>query len=262
MLKKYFLESKEHCFWLVTSSVYREAIKANNKLGFDDTRVLFTGNTYSKVMPMTPVLIPVSSDVKNLPDDILNKGIGLVSDVGLDNVLLHLQSLLVAALDGEVIMFRFYDPNVITNMLASFSLDETTRFLGNVNKLIIANDESCTVYESKRKSDFELKKSPWWIIKPEHLENLYNVNNHAYILERYWWEKVPDIMENLSNPKEDIIKLIHESKNQYENDEYLELYCLYWLAQKSNITIDYIYNKLPLIESEKKFIKDLARGNS
>ncbi|WP_462055269.1 DUF4123 domain-containing protein, partial [Vibrio cholerae] len=84
---------------------------------FDGTQVVFHGETFAPVMSLSPWLIPVSDKVLELSDELLQQGIFLTSHSSTSELLSHLQSLLIAALEGEEVLFRFYDRQVILPML-------------------------------------------------------------------------------------------------------------------------------------------------
>ncbi|MES1384198.1 DUF4123 domain-containing protein, partial [Vibrio cholerae] len=66
---------------------------------------------------------------------LLQQGIFLTSHSSTSELLSHLQSLLIAVLEGEEVLFRFYDRQVIVPMLNAMRDLERNDFLGPVEKL-------------------------------------------------------------------------------------------------------------------------------
>lgn len=257
MLDTWLNEQPNQCYWLVGSESYREAVKANNDLGFSDTKVLFTGGMFAKVMAFSPMLIPVRDDVLALPSDVLNKGIGLATNVSGDDVLEHLQSLLVSALDGEEVLFRFYDLHVLVPMLRDMESGEREQCLGNLTSLAVFNGEGVDSYDNHHAGNYELQKATWWKIQPQHLEHLYNVSNHARLLERYWWEKIPDVMAQLDNTLETITQFLEQGVEIYPSKDQAELFTLTKITNLTNTPLDKVTDNLLLDEDEIDFMNTI-----
>ncbi len=202
-------------YWLVTASVYQEAVHQLHSI--DDATPLFEGKAYEDVMPLSPWLIPISS-LTELDSETLNKGMVLTSDAGMNAVLAHLRSLLIAGLEGDEVLFRFYDPLVIMPMLAVMSEVDKHALLGHVtswsNAEILENGEFViTTYSTLPKSDFVVNNEPWWVIKEEHLKEMQDIPKLAHHIERRLWEVLPQVMNQISAPKQTFISVLQSAQD-------------------------------------------------
>ncbi len=80
----------------------------------------------------------------------------------------HWQSLLTAGLDGEEVLFRFYDPCVLGPMLSTFTEEETCRFLGPANELLVWYDNDWLVVSPYPEPDLTEHTEPWWRMSDVH----------------------------------------------------------------------------------------------
>ncbi|EGS69322.1 hypothetical protein VCBJG01_1454, partial [Vibrio cholerae BJG-01] len=129
MLLQWLSEQTSNVYWLADHSTFKQAVANNSGIVFDGTQVVFHGETFAPVMSLSPWLIPVSDKVLALPDELLQQGIFLTSHSSTSELLSHLQSLLIAALEGEEVLFRFYDRQVIVPMLDAMRDLERNDFL-------------------------------------------------------------------------------------------------------------------------------------
>ena len=199
MLKEWFITQGERAaFWLADSKTHTEAVKEFG-FGFEDSRPLFEGEMFSSVKDLSPWLIPVTEEVLSLQEDTLNKGIGIRSEHKFEEVVEHLQSLLTASLEGEEVLFRFYDSKVVLPMLKAMDEGELASFMGNISEIAFFDDE-IRVFSNTPKPEFKPQSEAWWKIQPHHLAELYNIKAHAHAIERRWWELFPQLMEKLDTP--------------------------------------------------------------
>ncbi|MCE0492489.1 DUF4123 domain-containing protein [Vibrio salinus] len=257
MLNEWFNESLYSCYWLVDSQTFEMALEANNYQNFKDTFILFDNTPFEDVMDFTPKLIPVSEEVKNLPKEILNHGIGLKTEAPKTQLLEHLQSLLLAALDGEEVLFRFYDINVISPILREMEQGELEQFLGNIKSLAVFAENGLETYSNNNESQYRYQNRPWWIIKPRHLEHLYNVENHARLLERFWWEKIPVVMAELDDSLNVITQFLKQGVERYPSKEKAELFTLKQMTHLTNIPLNEVTGNLLLDEDEIDFMNEI-----
>lgn len=199
MLTSWFWQQKQ-AYWLVSAEVHQQAIKQNNQLGFSEALPLFHGEAFAEVILYSPWLIPMQSGLHNVDSETFSQGIVLVSNAEMWDVMGHLRSLLYAALDGEEVMFRFYDPKVLAPMFSTFNQDEINAFLGNCQSIAFVHEQELREYNSTRMLAYEQNQTTWWKIKPQHLEPLYTVKSHAKAIERRLWEKMPAQMNQLESP--------------------------------------------------------------
>ncbi len=173
MIQQWLVEQTTPVFWLLDQQAFKQVIAANNGLVFDGTQILFHGETFAPVMSLSPWLIPVSDKVLALPDELLQQGIFLTSYSSTSELLSHLQSLLIAALEGEEVLFRFYDRQVIVPMLTRMDEIEKNQFLGKINQLVVFDSHEknrLVSFTNTSDAQFTAKKTTWWVIKRHHLE--------------------------------------------------------------------------------------------
>lgn len=117
MLLQWLSEQTSNVYWLADHLTFKQAVANNSGIVFDGTQVVFHGETFAPVMALSPWLVPVSDMVSDIDYECLQQGIFLSCSCPSTELLSHLQSLLIAALEGEEVLFRFYDRQVIVPML-------------------------------------------------------------------------------------------------------------------------------------------------
>ncbi|EGR4328981.1 DUF4123 domain-containing protein [Vibrio cholerae] len=257
MIQQWLMEQKTPTFWLLDQQAFKCVIAANNGIGFDGTQILFHGETFAPVMSLSPWLIPVSDKVLELSDELLQQGIFLTSHSSTSELLSHLQSLLIAVLEGEEVLFRFYDRQVIVPMLNAMRDLERNDFLGPVEKLAAVKQGVFQEWGNTRSSEFIYQPAPWWKLQPYHLMPLYRTEVHAQVLERRFWEKLPYVMEQLDEPQQWIKTILDEAKKAnlgHDNAEYLVLNHL-WKA--SLTTLEQMSDALHLNQQELQEIMQI-----
>ncbi|EKO3594132.1 DUF4123 domain-containing protein [Vibrio metschnikovii] len=257
MIQQWLVEQTTPVFWLLDQQAFKQVIAANNGLVFEGTQVVFHGEIFAPVMSLSPWLIPVSDKVLALPDELLQQGIFLTSHSSSIELLNHLQSLLIAALEGEEVLFRFYDRQVIVPMLDAMLELERNDFLGPVERLAAVKQGVFQEWGNTRSAEFIYQPAPWWKIKPYHLMPLYRTEVHAQILERRFWEKLPYVMEQLDEPQQWIKTILDEAKQAnlgHDNAEYLVLNHL-WKA--SLTTLEQLSDALHLNQQELQEIMQI-----
>lgn len=184
-------------YWLVDFQVHKEALQQNGSIGFEDSIPLFDGPMFAEVMSLSPWLIPVSKSVLSLPDTILGRGLVLSSSDSQRSVLEHLRSLLIAALDGEEVLFRFYDRQVIVPMLTRMDETEKNQFLGNISQLAALDNKEhpqCVTFTNTSNCVLHVHETPWWVIEPHHLKSSGNLSLVQANLESWLWQHYPETM--------------------------------------------------------------------
>lgn len=218
MLSEWFQLNEGKYYWLADANTHQKAVKEYG-FGFDDSVPVFFGPTFESAKALSPWLVPVSEELLSVKADVLNLGIGIQSSAEFESLLAHLRSLLLASYEGEEVMFRFYDKQVIGPMLSAMEESEVNSLLGNMDQLAIV-DDSLTCYANQSKITFELNTDTWWKVQPHHLSALYNENTHAKSIERRWWNLFPQMMERLSDPNEVILNALKKAKERgYQQDQ-------------------------------------------
>lgn len=80
----------------------------------------------------------------------------------------HWQSLLLAGLDGEEVIFRYYDPRILGPMLYTFTEEETRRFLGPTNELLVWHNNDWLMVSPYPEPDLTEHAEPWWRMQDGH----------------------------------------------------------------------------------------------
>ncbi|ENM5729019.1 DUF4123 domain-containing protein [Vibrio mimicus] len=257
MIQEWLMEQQTPVFWLLDQQGFKQVIAANNGVVFEDTLIVFHGEIFAPVMSLSPWLVPVTEKVLQLPDEQFQQGIFLTSNSSATELLSHLQSLLIAALEGEEVLFRYYDRQVILPMLDAMRDLERNEFLGPVEKLAAVKQGVFQEWGNTRSSEFIYQPAPWWKIQPYHLMPLYRTEVHAQVLERRFWEKLPYVMEQLDEPQQWIKTILDEAKQAnlgHDNAEYLVLNHL-WKA--SLTTLEQLSNALHLNQQELQEIMQI-----
>ncbi|ENM5777821.1 DUF4123 domain-containing protein [Vibrio mimicus] len=257
MIQEWLMEQQTPVFWLLDQQGFKQVIAANNGVVFDDTLVVFHGETFAPVMSLSPWLVPVTEKILQLSDEQFQQGVFLTINSSATELLSHLQSLLIAALEGEEVLFRYYDRQVILPMLDAMRDLECNEFLGPVEKLAAVKQGVFQEWGNTRSSEFIYQPAPWWKIQPYHLMPLYRTEVHAQVLERRFWEKLPYVMEQLDEPQQWIKTILDEAKQAnlgHDNAEYLVLNHL-WKA--SLTTLEQLSDALHLNQQELQEIMQI-----
>jgi len=218
MLSEWFQLSEGQYYWLADTTTHQRAVKESG-FGFDDSVPLFAGPMFESAQALSPWLVPVSEQLRSVESDVLDLGIGIQSAAEFDQLIEHLRSLLLASYEGEEVMFRFYDKQVIGPMLLTMEESEVNSLLGNIDQLAVAN-ESLACYTNQSKVEFTLSTETWWKVQPHHLTVLYNVNTHAKSIERRWWNLFPKMMERLADPNDVILNALKKAQERgYPQDQ-------------------------------------------
>lgn len=259
MLASYFF-GQERAYWLVSADIHQQAIKQNHQLGFSDALPLFHGESFKQVMPYSPWLIPIQPELQNVDSDTFNQGIMLVSHEPMWDVVAHLRSLLYAALDGEEVMFRFYDPKVVVPMLTTFTQDEINAFLGNSQQLTCLQEGQLAVYHNTSQLDYQLHSETWWKIQPQHLEPLYKVNEHAKAIVSKLWEKLPQKIDALPDPLVFFQEILQQALNDGTNSDKAESIALVQFSRLTNTSYTELSQALLLTRDELDELQEIEKG--
>lgn len=95
-------------------------------------------------------------------------GILIASEHPPEMLVQHWQSLLLAGLDGEEVLFRYYDPRSLGPMLYTFTEEETRRFLGPTNELLLWHHDDWLMAVPYPEPDLTEHTESWWRMKEAH----------------------------------------------------------------------------------------------
>ncbi|HIF9341166.1 TPA: DUF4123 domain-containing protein [Photobacterium damselae] len=206
-------------------------------------RALFTTTNFESLIDVTPWVVELNPSHLANPNLNLDNGLILMSKDPIENVVAHLQTLLLAANEGEIVFFRSYEPEILQPMLKRFTPQEIEAFLGNIETMALVGDAGVELYQNPQANNYHRPiESPWWIIKDHHLDN-NNLNAQANQLNRYIWHRSPDLVAPYKDSLSIIKDIITEGKSQ-GFEQQTEFYLLAKLGIASNIdasTIRTIY---------------------
>ncbi|MGD8110997.1 DUF4123 domain-containing protein [Vibrio sp. TRT 21S02] len=251
MLKAWFSARQQNNFWLVDKKGYQTVIQANHGKAIDDAMPLFQGEQFSEVLDLSPWLLPISSELLSLADDVFTFGIGLSTSVEQITLIQHLRSLLVAAYEGEEMMFRFYDTNVLSPMFETMDAGERSAFLGCVSELAICHDGELAQYDSDMTEHWAHQDAIWWKILPKHLAPLYKVTTHAKALERRFWQKLPDSMAQLDDPYQTLLTAMESAQQRNLSAQDIEFVAIKTLMSATNTHLSVITQAFHLSQDEQ-----------
>jgi len=122
-------------------------------------------------------------------------GIFFTSGDDVNDISAHLQSLLLAIYEGEVVLFRYYDVRVLAPFLQSLIPMEQQNFLGPIHTMAMVHDNACISVSNPRVSSVNLaRRGPWWRLTPAQLASQYQLKRHVYTLERQLWQQLHPLM--------------------------------------------------------------------
>lgn len=214
MIQQWLTEQETPVFWLLDQQGFKQVISANNGVVFDDTLIVFHGEIFAPVMSLSPWLVPVTETVLQLSDEQFQQGIFLTSNSSATELLSHLQSLLIAALEGEEVLFRFYHRQVIVPMLERMDEIEKNQFLGKINQLVVFDSHEknrLVSFTNTSDAQFTAKKTTWWVIKRHHLEAHENLSLVQANLESWLWRHFPKVMNEYLIQGRDIASMLAPS---------------------------------------------------
>ncbi len=157
-------------------------------------------------------------------------GILLASEHEPAKLLKHWQSLLLAGLDGEEVLFRYYDPRILAPMLYAFTEDETRRFLGPTNELVIWHNDDWFVASPYPETDLTEHDEPWWRMQEPHFVGQPgHENTIADNLEDWLWQYYPELTREWLKTNNDLRASLHEHYQRQQAETIPLLWQPSWL---------------------------------
>ncbi|UAB69798.1 DUF4123 domain-containing protein [Vibrio sp. SCSIO 43132] len=193
---------------------------------------LFDGEHFPELSSMSPVLWDVSSVYKITDSRIWMQGILFATPSSSEDLLKHLRTLLVSGYEGEEVFFRFYDPEVLGVMLSTFSTEEVGEFLGCIHAIALTSKGREINKAHSPAEEWEHKDAPWWTIRKPHLEHCYSLASHATNIEKACWQWMPELVQELEEPKEKITALLKFANSKGLRPSDSELYVIANLTPK------------------------------
>lgn len=261
MLEKITIHKDKSYYWLAQQIVI-DQIDNGGSL-FVDSVPLFGESQFNSLIDHSPWLFPFTNVKDHISPEILNEGIVLgTDDVALSDLMSHLRSLLTVFHNETVIMFRWYDPQVLLPFLNSLEKSNRTLFMGNcIHLLLSSGRDSLIEYENDNK-EFVLQKAPWFIVEDEMLETLYNIETHARIIERNLWKIFPDMMEKFTTPSSAVMAGLQKAIEHEISIADRELWSVIQLALQVGVPLTQIEQKFSVTAKEKHQISLWRGGNN
>ncbi|CAG9295117.1 DUF4123 domain-containing protein [Celerinatantimonas diazotrophica] len=251
----------EFNFWLMSHSTLLQVEPyIPREVFMEGGTMLFFDEPFAQLSEYSPWLIPWHSELSTLPEAILSLGIGIHSSYRFDELLDHFRSLLIAAYQGELMTFRFYDPQVLLPMLKGMSAQRQSQLLGPVATLSFFHEAQWLAFKNSESQSWQLKPRPWWRIEPSDTESLYSVDHHAYSLTRRLWQCSPELLVNVDDAQSELKNYLTSAINQGFDNDQRELWAIGQLAMQYDYSIDALANELHLNEQELRIINhDMER---
>ncbi|MFM2487014.1 DUF4123 domain-containing protein [Celerinatantimonas yamalensis] len=248
------LDSPQSCFqyWLVAHSVIEQVEMMQAREHFmDGATMLFFDEPFEQLADHSPWLIAWCDALDELPAELLTQGLCVQTDYAADDILDHFRSLLIAAFQGELIMFRAYDPTVLVPMLFMMDATRLSQILGPVKALgYWEKSQWQRIFNPHNNSSWLRQSRPWWRLIDDDLAALYRVENHAYSLSRRLWEVAPDLVMPLDNECALIESALNQAITQGFNMEQRELWAISQLATQANYSAERLVTELKLDADE------------
>ena len=122
------------------------------------------------------------------------QGVLIASPYPVELLVRHWQSLLIAGLDGEEVLFRHYDPRVLAPMLATYTETEICQFLGPTTSLLIWEQADWRAYSPYPKADLTEHSEPWWRMRPAHFVRQPGEKETCLTnIEQWLWQQAPEL---------------------------------------------------------------------
>jgi hypothetical protein len=120
----------------------------DNLLSYEKPACLFSGDIEKKLDDVAPYLIEIN-DNNEIKDYLLNKvgnqgwGIFIDTDCSFQELLNHLRSLLIVKTeDNRELLFRFYDPRVLSKFIPICDKEQLSELFGPVKKYVVESGKN------------------------------------------------------------------------------------------------------------------------
>lgn len=189
-----------------------------------DAWPLYAGTEYSDDLLAGPWLLPLDQ----LPGwqdwwqqqegNHYATGFLLASEYPIEKLVQHWKSLLKAGLDGEEVLFRFYDPRVLGPMLFTLTEDETRRFLGPTDEILVWHLEEWVTASPYPEPDLTEHTEPWWRIQKSHLTGVSGQKERLVEnLDHWLWQQEPELMSSWLLKHDDVRNALSNHYNAIQS---------------------------------------------
>lgn len=224
MLKQWIESQQQAVYLLVDLLSQPELLPLFCRLGGEDAQPLFQQAEFEEHKEKGPWLLPLSQLIKKDPS-ILTKypsltGVWLSSSHSPEAISKHLQSLLLAVYEGEAVLFRYYDINVLAPFLSSLASVKQEEFMGPIHHLAMEHDQHWLSFSNNQIRAYDASRdAPWWYLSPEQLASQSNLPRHVYTIERQLWQQLHPLM-CMQPMRKEIIESAIISAKQENMDEF------------------------------------------
>lgn len=232
-------------FAIVDAALDTTAVAGYSNMNDGNAIPLFAGTAFADQAEQGPWLLPSPSPEFIAAHPQLG-GVYVVSDALVDVVMLHWQSLIEVAFEGEVMWLRYADNRVFPKILGTMSQQELNEVLGPCSSLW-ANDSA---WQRTPETEFTPRQAPWFRIQPHHLAPLYDENRHAYILSRQFWQRMEGMMAHHPNPEAAIAAALRHINQANLEGDVLSGVVAGALTLQASMTLDAIRTPLMLTDDE------------
>lgn len=186
-----------------------------------DAWPLYVGTEYGDDLLSGPWLLPLaqlpswSAWWQEQEENEQATGFLIASESSPERLVQHWKSLIKAGLDGEEVLFRFYDPRVLGPMLFTFTEDETRRFLGPTNEMLVWHQGEWMSASPYPEPDMTEHSESWWRMQSRHFVGQPGQENTVVDNMEYWlWKHYPEQTKQWLKTNQDL----HASLvNHYQN---------------------------------------------
>jgi hypothetical protein len=157
-------------------------------------------------------------------------GILIASEHPPQTVLQHWQSLLIAGLEGEEVLFRYYDPRILGPMLFTFHEEETRRFLGPTNEILLWYQDDWLIAAPHPEPELTEHHEPWWRMKESHFVGQPGEDARlTESLDDYLWQNHRLLMQQWYQSNDDLKTVITSHIPAMHQADIPKLYQPIWL---------------------------------
>ncbi len=241
-------------YWLAQAAVYQAALQHGD---IQNGRAVFNGDTFNAVSHLSPVITDMR-ELSFVPNEIKMQGMILVSDTSMNEVIQHLNSLLLMMYEGEEVLMTFYRPQIFIQLMSGFSDLDVSNFLGNIKEWYAFEEGDAQPKVYKRlesyveQHPYQLQARPWWKLTAEQMKAFYSPLVHVNVLVRSLWNAFPaQLREHESTINDMVYSALNEAFKQdwsleqerppyrdfgFSDEEYCELYVLAKVCDNTAIT--------------------------
>lgn len=206
---------------------------------------LFAGTAFADHAEQGPWLLPSPSPAF-IATHLSHSGFYVISDAPVEGVVLHWQSLMEVAFEGDVMWLRFADNRIFPTMLAAMSQQTLDDVLGPCAGLWANN----TAWLRTPDAAFTPRQAPWFRVQPHHLAPLYDERRHANLLSRRFWQQMRAVMARHPHPEAALASVLNQANQAGLEDDVLDGVVAGALTLQAGMTLDAIRAPLMLTDDE------------